>query len=72
MRKLLLLFGFTAVLALALGAAARAIPPEHFPVVHVDETETIRAHARSQSRSTPWAMSGTATSSTSKGTRFGT
>ena len=43
MRKLLLLFGFTAVLALALGAAARAIPPEHFPVVHVDETETIPA-----------------------------
>lgn len=43
MRKLVLLLGFTGVLALALGTVARAIPPEHFPVVHVDDTFTIPA-----------------------------
>ncbi len=41
MRKLAVLLGCTGVAALALGAAARAIPPEHFPVEHVDETFTI-------------------------------
>src|SRR6266511_5184676 len=43
MRKLVLLIGSIGVLALALGAVARAIPPEHFPVVHVDETSSIPA-----------------------------
>jgi hypothetical protein len=41
MRKLALLVGLTAVLALVLGGVARAVPPEHFPVEHVDETFTI-------------------------------
>jgi hypothetical protein len=43
MRKLVLLLGCAGVLALALAVAARAIPPEHFPVVHVDDTFTIPA-----------------------------
>lgn len=43
MRKLGLLLGLTGLLAFALGSAARAIPPEHFPVMHVDETDTIPA-----------------------------
>ena len=43
MRKLAMLTGLAALLAFALGSAARAIPPEHFPVVHVDEADTIPA-----------------------------
>jgi hypothetical protein len=41
MRKLVLLVGLTSVTALALAAVARAVPPEHFPVEHVDATFTI-------------------------------
>src|SRR5215207_10412042 len=41
MRRLVLLLGLTGVLALALAVGARALPPEHFPVEHVDETFTI-------------------------------
>lgn len=43
MRKSAVLLGCTGVLALALAAVGRAIPPEHFPVEHVDETFTIPA-----------------------------
>jgi hypothetical protein len=43
MRRLAVLLACTGVLALALAVGARAIPPEHFPVVHVDETDTIPA-----------------------------
>jgi hypothetical protein len=43
MRRLLLLVGFAGVLAFALGVAARASPPEHFPVEHVDDTFIIPA-----------------------------
>jgi hypothetical protein len=43
MRKLAVLLGCTGVLALASAVVARAIPPEHFPVVHVDATFTIPA-----------------------------
>ena len=43
MRRLLLLVGFAGVLAFALGAVARATPPEHFPVEHVDDTSIIPA-----------------------------
>ena len=43
MRRLLLLVGFAGVLAFALGVAARAAPPEHFPVEHVDDTFIIPA-----------------------------
>jgi len=43
MRKLALLLGCMGVLALALAVVARAIPPEHFPVEHVDETFIIPA-----------------------------
>ena len=43
MRRPLLLVGFAGVLAFALGAVARAIPPEHFPVQHVDDTSIIPA-----------------------------
>jgi hypothetical protein len=43
MRKLAVLVACTGVLALALAAVARAIPPEHFPVEHIDETFTIPA-----------------------------
>jgi hypothetical protein len=43
MRRLLLLVGFAGVLAFALGVAARAAPPEHFPVEHVDDTSIIPA-----------------------------
>jgi hypothetical protein len=46
MRKLAMLIGLAGLLAFALGSAARAIPPEHFPVVHVDETDTIPAAPR--------------------------
>jgi hypothetical protein len=41
MRRLALLLGLTGVVALALAAGARAVPPEHFPVVHVDDTFTV-------------------------------
>ena len=41
MRKLALLLGLTGVLPLALPVVATAVPPEHFPVEHVDETFTI-------------------------------
>jgi len=41
MRKLALLLGLAAVLALGPGGVARAVPPVHFPVEHVDETFTI-------------------------------
>jgi hypothetical protein len=41
MRKLALLLGLTGVLALALAANVRAVPPEHFPVEHVAETFII-------------------------------
>jgi hypothetical protein len=41
MRKLAVLLACTGLVALALGAVARAIPPEHFPVEHVDDTFTI-------------------------------
>jgi hypothetical protein len=43
MRRLLLLVGFAGVLAFALGAVARATPPEHFPVEHIDDTSIIPA-----------------------------
>jgi hypothetical protein len=43
MRKLAVLLVSTGALALSLAAAASAIPPEHFPVEHVDETFTIPA-----------------------------
>lgn len=43
MRKLAVLLGFAGALALLLVTAASAIPPEHFPVEHVDETFTIPA-----------------------------
>ena len=36
-----LLKKLTGLLAFALGSAARAIPPEHFPVIHVDDTFTL-------------------------------
>jgi hypothetical protein len=41
MRRLALLLGLAAVVALGPGGVARAVPPEHFPVEHVDETFTI-------------------------------
>jgi hypothetical protein len=41
MRKSALLVALTSVMVLALAAVARALPPEHFPVEHVDETFTI-------------------------------
>ena len=41
MRKFALLFVLTGVLALALVVVARAGPPEHSPVEHVDETFTV-------------------------------
>jgi hypothetical protein len=41
MRRFALLFGLAAVVALGPGGVARAVPPEHFPVEHVDETFTI-------------------------------
>jgi hypothetical protein len=40
-RKLVLLLGLTGVLALALPGIARAAPPQHFPVEHVDESFII-------------------------------
>jgi hypothetical protein len=43
MRRLALLLGCMGVLALALAVVARAIPPEHFPVSHVDDTDIIPA-----------------------------
>jgi hypothetical protein len=43
MRRLLLLVGFTGLLVFAFGVAARATPPEHFPVEHIDDTFTIPA-----------------------------
>ena len=42
MRRLLLLVGFAGVLAFALGAVARATPPEH-SVEHIDDTSVIPA-----------------------------
>jgi hypothetical protein len=41
MRKLARVAGLTGVLTLVVAAAARAAPPEHFPVEHVDATLTI-------------------------------
>jgi hypothetical protein len=41
MRKLSKLLALISVLTLVLAAVARAVPPEHFPVEHVDETFTI-------------------------------
>jgi hypothetical protein len=41
MRKLALLLGLTGVLALAFAVVARAVPPQHFPVEHVDESFII-------------------------------
>jgi hypothetical protein len=41
MRKLSKLLALTSVLTLLLAVMARAVPPEHFPVEHVDETFTI-------------------------------
>jgi hypothetical protein len=41
MRRLALLLGLAAVLALGSGGVARAVPPQHFPVEHVDETFAI-------------------------------
>lgn len=41
MRKLALLVGLGAVMVLVLGGVARADPPEHFPVEHVDETFVV-------------------------------
>ena len=49
MRKLARLLGLAAVLALGPGGVARAVPPEHFPVEHVDGTFTIEGE---------WALSG--------------
>jgi hypothetical protein len=45
MRKLVPLVGCIGVVALTLAAVGRSIPPEHFPVVHVDDTFTIPAGA---------------------------
>jgi hypothetical protein len=41
MRRLALLLGLAAVVALGPGGVARAVPPEHFPVEHVDETFVV-------------------------------
>jgi|SRR5215211_3803083 len=41
MRKLVLLVGLTGVLALAIVVVASAVPPQHFPVEHVDESLII-------------------------------
>ena len=41
MRRLALLLGLTAVVVLGAGGVARAAPPEHFPVEHVDDTSVI-------------------------------
>lgn len=41
MRKLVLLLGFAGVLALAFAVVAKAVPPQHFPVQHVDESLII-------------------------------
>ena len=41
MRRLALLLGLAAVLVLGPVGVARAVPPEHFPVEHVDETFTV-------------------------------
>jgi hypothetical protein len=41
MRKLVLLLGLAAAVALGPVGVARAVPPEHFPVEHVDETFTV-------------------------------
>ena len=41
MRRLALLLGLAAVAVLGPVGVARAVPPEHFPVEHVDETFTI-------------------------------
>jgi hypothetical protein len=43
MRKLAVLIACASLVALALAAATRAIPPEHFPVEHIDVIETIPA-----------------------------
>jgi hypothetical protein len=43
MRKLAALIGCASLLALTLAVVARAVPPEHFPVEHIDETFTIPA-----------------------------
>jgi hypothetical protein len=55
MRRLALLLGCMGVLALALAVVTRAIPPEHFPVSHVDDTDIFqppRTHVDSRSRPT--------------------
>jgi hypothetical protein len=41
MRKLSKLLALTSIVTLVLAVGARADPPEHFPVEHVDETFTI-------------------------------
>jgi hypothetical protein len=41
MRKLVLLLGLTGVFALAFVVVARAVPPQHFPVEHVDDSLII-------------------------------
>jgi hypothetical protein len=41
MRKLVPLLGLTGILALAIVGVARAVPPQHFPVQHVDESFII-------------------------------
>jgi hypothetical protein len=41
MRKLVLLLGLTGVLALAFAGVASAVPPQHFPVEHVDQSFII-------------------------------
>jgi hypothetical protein len=41
MRKVALLLGLTGVLSLAFPVVATAVPPEHLPVEHVDETFTV-------------------------------
>src|ERR671939_469180 len=41
MRKVSTLLALTSVLTLTLAAVARAVPPQHFPVEHIDDTFTI-------------------------------
>ena len=41
MRKLVLLLGFAGVLVLAFAVVAKAVPPQRFPVEHVDESLII-------------------------------
>jgi hypothetical protein len=41
MRRLTLLLGLAAMMALGPGGVAGAVPPQHFPVEHIDETFVV-------------------------------